>query len=39
MTASEKWISDKIAKLIREGKSKEQAVAIAYSMWKEKRKK
>lgn len=28
-----KWISDKIGILIKEGKPREQAVAIAYSMW------
>lgn len=34
MTDKEKWIADKIAKLMREGYSREQAVAIAYSMYK-----
>ena len=33
---AQKWISSKIEKLINEGKSKEQAAAIAYSMAREK---
>ncbi len=32
----ESWISEKIAKLIREGRPQQQAVAIAYSMWEQK---
>lgn len=34
----QKWISDKIKKLVDEGKSQKQAVAIAYSMWEDKSK-
>lgn len=32
----EKWISEKISKLIKEGKPKDQATAIAFSMWRDK---
>lgn len=32
----QEWISKKIAKLIKEGKLQDQAVAIAYSMWDQK---
>ena len=34
----ENWISEKIAKLVKEGKEQEQASAIAYSMWEEEHK-
>ncbi len=33
MSEKDTWISEKIAKLISEGYSREQAIAIAYSMW------
>lgn len=35
MTEKEKWLADKIKKLIAEGYEPKQAAAIAYSMWKE----
>ena len=38
-TSKEAWISAKIAKLIKEGKPKDQAAAIAFSMWKDRLKK
>lgn len=34
----ESWVSNKVGKLVSEGKSQEEAVAIAYSMWEEKEK-
>lgn len=30
------WISEKIGKLVREGRPQKQAIAIAYSMWEQK---
>lgn len=39
MIRKEEYIAGKIEKLIREGKPQKQAVAIAYSMEKERKKK
>jgi len=35
MDDKDAWIARKIAMLIREGKSKAQAAAVAFSMWKD----